>query len=270
MQWDGTGGNIGGWAVQGTFTAVPISSAPPPAPLFTHEDSAVAQATGNVTVITATLSKPVNAGDLLICAAKSPDGSMTSANLSDSAGNIWTVAGGGNFLYLAYCLVSNAAPDGLTLTVTTQNVSHHGVVIDRFTPASGYTAEFSAFSDNLALSSFSTGLNYPYGNQPPGTITSAPIGALAYMGFFVLEGDPACVYSGGYQDGASGTPATIGAQVTESNGDGGFSEYVPSTNVAGTVAMQWDGTGGNIGGWAVQGTFTAVPISSGLLMISLP
>ena len=83
MQWYGTGGNYGGWAVQGTFTAVPISSAPPPPPLFTHEDSAIAQATDNVTVITVTLTKPVNAGDLLVCAAKSPDGSMTSANLSD-------------------------------------------------------------------------------------------------------------------------------------------------------------------------------------------
>ena len=268
MQWYGTGGNYGGWAVQGTFTAVPISKAPPPPPLFTHEDSAIAQATSNVSVITVTLTKPVAAGDLLVCAAKSPDGSMTSANLSDSAGNTWTVAGGGNFLYLAYCLASNAAPDGLTVTVTTQNVSHHGIVVDRFTPASGYTAEFSAFSDNLDLSSFSTGLNYPYGNHPPGTITSVPSGDLAYMGFFVLLGDPSCVYSGGYQDGSSGTSAVIGSQVTESNGDGGFSEYVASTNLVGTVAMQWYGTGGNYGGWAVQGTFTAVPISGGLLMVT--
>jgi hypothetical protein len=270
MQWYGTGGSDGGWAVQGTFRAVPISSAPPPPAMFTHEDSAIAQTTDNVTVITAKLTKPVSAGDLLVCAAKSPDGSMTSVNLSDSAGNTWTVAGGGNYLYLAYCLASNAAPDGLTLTVTTEYSSHHGVVIDRFTPASGYTGEFSEFSDNLALSSYSDGLNYEYGNRPPGTITSVPAGDLAYMGFFVLAGDPACVYSGGYQDGSGGTPALIGSQVTESNGDGGFSEYVPSTNLAGTVAMQWYGTGGSDGGWAVQGTFRAVLSSSGLLMISLP
>jgi hypothetical protein len=263
LTWYGTGAGAIGSSGSMWFTV-----APSPAPLFTHEDSAIAQATGNVSVITVTLTKPVNAGDLLVCAAKSPDGSMTSANLSDSAGNSWTVAGGGNYLYLAYCLASNAAPGGLTLTVTTQNVSHHGVVVDRFTPASGHTAEFSAFSDNLNLSSFSTGLDYPYGNQPPGTITSVQSGDLAYMGFFVLAGDSSCVYSGGYQDGSSGTPAVIGAQVTESNGDGGFSEYVPSTNLVGTVAMQWYGTGGNIGGWAVQGTFTAVPISNGLLMIT--
>ncbi len=82
------------------------------------------------------------------------------------------------------------------------------------------------------------------------------------MGFFVDGGDSSTVYTGGYQDGSSGNPATLGSQVTESNGDGGFSEYVPSTNFVGTVAMQWYGTGGNFGGWAVQGTFTAVPISS--------
>ncbi len=123
---------------------------PPPPPLFTHEDSAIAQATADVTVITVTLTKPVNAGDLLICAAKSPDGAMTSANLSDTAGNTWTVAGGGNFFYFAYCLASNAAPDGLTLTVTTQNVSHHGVVIDRFTPVSGHTADSARSPTTLA------------------------------------------------------------------------------------------------------------------------
>jgi hypothetical protein len=268
LTWYGTGTGAIGSSGSMYFTATEL----PPAASFTHEDSAIAQATTNVTVITVTLPEPVNAGDLLICAAKSPDGSMTSANLSDTAGNTWTVAGGGNFLYLAYVLASNAAPDGLTVTVTTENVSHHGIVIDRFTPAPGYTADFSAFSDNLALSSFSTGLNYEYGNQPPGTITGVPAGNLAYMGFFVLEGDPSCEYSGGYQNGSSGNPAVIGAQVTQPNGDGGFSEYVLSTDSEETVAMQWYGTGANIGGWAVQGTFTAVATSSGsgLLMISFP
>jgi hypothetical protein len=265
LTWYGTGTGAIGSSGSMWFTA-----APPPPAMFTHEDSAIAQATDNVTVITATLTKPVNAGDLLVCAAKSPDGSLTPANLSDTAGNTWTVAGGGNFLYLAYCLASNAAPDGLTLTVTTEHVSHHGVVIDRFTPVQGYTAEFGAFSDNLSLSSFTTGLSYPYGNQPPGTITDVPPGDLAYTGFFVLAGDPGTTYSSGYQDGTSGTPAAIGSQVTESNGDGGFSEYVLSTNLERTVAMQWYGTGSSTGGWAVQGTFAAVPISSGLLMVSFP
>ena len=270
MQWYGTGGNYAGWAVQGTFTAVQIASAPPPPAMFTHEDSAIAQATQNDTVISVTLSKPVKAGDLLVCAAKSPDGSITSANLSDTAGNTWAVAGGGNYLYLAYVLASQAAPSGLTVTVTTQGQSHHGIVVDRFTPVSGYAAEFGAFSDNLSLSSFANGLNRPSGNNPPGTITGVPPGALAYMGFFVDAGDPTCTYSGGYQDGTSGSPALIGAQVTESNGDGGFSQYVPSTNLEGTVAMEWYGTGGNYAGWAVQGTFTAVQIASGLLMVSFP
>ena len=265
LTWYGTGTGAIGSSGSMYFTA----NAPSPAASFTHEDSAIAQATTNVNQITVTLSMPVNAGDLLVCAAKSPDGSMTSANLSDTAGNTWTVAGGGNYLYLAYCLAAKSAPDGLTVTVTTEDVSHHGIVIDRFTPAQGYVAEFSAFSDNLALSSFTTGLDYEYGNHPPGTITDVPPGALAYMGFFVLTGDPATTYTGGYQDGSSGTPAVIGSQVTQTNGDGGFSEYVLSTDYAETVAEQWYGTGTSAGGWAVQGTFTATPASSGLLMANL-
>jgi len=94
---------------------------------FTHADSAIAQATSEVTVLSATLSQPVGAGDLLVAAGKSPDGSMTSANWSDTAGNTWTVAGGGNFLYLAYCLASAPAPDGLTVTATTKHISYHGL-----------------------------------------------------------------------------------------------------------------------------------------------
>jgi hypothetical protein len=227
----------------------------------------IAQATTNVAVLTATLSAPVSAGDLLVCAVKSPDGSMSSANLSDTAGNTWTIAGGGNFLYLAYVLASNAAPDGLTVTITTEHISHHGIVIDRFTPAPGYAAAFGSFSDSLDLSSFSIGLNYEFGNHPPGTISGVPADALAYSGFFVLEGDPACRYSGGFQDGSSGTPAVIGAQVTESNGDGGFSEYVLAADSTGTVAMQWYGTGVSNGGWAVQATFTPRATSTGLLMV---
>ena len=159
--------------MQGTFTAVPASSHPPA--LFAHADSAIAQATTNVAVLSATLARPVSAGDLLVCAVKSPDGSMSGANLSDTAGNAWAVAGGGNFLYLAYCLASNAAPGGLTVTVTTEHVSHQGIVVDRFTPAAGYAAQFGAFSGNLDLSSFTTGLDYPFGNRPPGTLPSASL-----------------------------------------------------------------------------------------------
>jgi hypothetical protein len=270
LTWHGTGTGAIGRSGSLYFTA---TTAPPA--LFTHEDSAIAQATANVAVLSVTLARPVSAGDLLVCAVKSPDGSMSGANLADSAGNAWAVAGGGNFLYLAYCLASAAAPGGLTVTVTTEHISHHGIVVDRFTPADGYAAQFGAFSGNLDLSSFSTGLNYPYGNRPPGTITPVPAGELAYMGFFVLAGDPATTYSAGFQDGPGGNPAVIGAQVTESNGDGGFSEYVLSTDLQDAVAMQWSGTGTSNGGWAVQATFTAVPASSdlttsGLLMIGFP
>jgi hypothetical protein len=271
LTWYGTGtGAIGAsGSMYFTVTTTTTQPTPPANALFTHADSVIAQATTNVAVLTATLTEPVNAGDLLVCAVKSPDGSMTSANLSDTAGNTWAIAGGGNFLYLAYVLVSNAAPGGLTVTITTENISHHGIVIDRFVPASGYTAAFGSFSDRLDLASFSTGLNYEFGNHPPGTITGVPAGALSYAGFFVLEGDPACEYSGGYQDGSHGTAAAIGTQVTESNGDGGFSEYVLATDSTGTVAMQWYGTGASIGGWAVQATFTASQTSAGLLMINL-
>lgn len=231
--------------------------------LFTHEDSAIAQASSNVTVITASLTGPVAAGDLLVCAAKSPDGSMTPANLSDSAGNTWVVAGGGNYLYLAYCLASKAAPNGLDLTVTTQNVSHHGVVVDRFSVASGYVAQFSAFSDNLTLSCPTSGINYQFGLVPPGTINGVQAGALAWMGFFVIGAAPGIAYSGGFQDGAGGTPAVIGSQVALDSGDGGFSEYVEATDASGTVAMEWYGTGGDYGGWAVQGVFTAAALPTG-------
>lgn len=252
LTWYGTGSGSIGPSGSMYFTAI----APPPAALFTHEDSVIVQATTNVTVLTATLTEPVSAGDLLVCAVKSPDGSVTSSNLTDSAGNTWVTAGGGNYLYLAYVLASNAAPSGLTVTITTAGVSHHGIVVDRFTPSSGYVAQFVSFADNLDLSSFSTGLNYPYGNHPAGSLTSVPAGDLAYMGFFVLAGDSSCVYSSGYQDGSSGTPTDIGSQVTESNGDGGFSEYLLSTDSTGNVAMQWFGTGANNGGWAVEGVFT--------------
>jgi hypothetical protein len=260
LTWYGTGTGAIGSSGSMYFTVTDTTGGgPPPAAMFSHADSVIVQATTNVAVLTATLTQPVKAGDLLVCAVKSPDGSMSSANLSDTAGNTWTIAGGGNFLYLAYVLASKAAPDGLTVTVTTEHISHHGIIIDRFTPADGYTAAFGNFSDNLTLSSFTTGLNYQYGNAPPGTIAGVPAGDLAYMGFFVLEGDPACQYAAGWEAGASGTAAAIGSQVTESNGDGGFSEYVLATDATGTVAMQWYGTGRNYGGWAVQGTFIAVP-----------
>jgi len=76
-------------------------------------------------------------------------------------------------------------------------------------------------------------------------------------------------YSGGFQSGSGGTAAAIGSQVTQADDYGGFSEYVLATDSTRTVAMTWYGTGSNAGGWAVEGTFTAVP-SSGLLMASFP
>lgn len=202
---------------------------------FTHQDTAITQATSSVTSVACTLNNAVTAGDLLVSVISVPDSSTT---ISDTASNIWTlIAPVVNGHQIGYCLSAKASTN-LTVTQSGTTAAARFIVVDRFTPQ-GQVAVNSYVSNTIGTSVTS---------GTAGTINGDTGGNLLYAAGHTTTAN--ATFSAGSTLGVS---ATIGSQVGNASGSG-FSEYILGT-VAGVEAPTWTSNVAVTGGETFAATF---------------
>ena len=194
---------------------------------FLHLDAAINQTTTSANSVSVTLGGPVNAGDLLCAIVGTPDSSLSGTQITDNAGNTWTVGITQNNNSIAWCLHSNASSSPLQVTVTTSNAGNLFLVVDRFTYHGNIVSQIGL--------GFNTAQSLSSGNA--GTITGDPGGSLLYGG---IHGT---LSNGTFTAGSSnGLTAAIGKQIGNTGGSG-YSEYIPGTAGPASQSLTWSASG---------------------------
>lgn len=191
-------------------------------PGFLHADTGSAQLTTSGTTVSVTLGNPVSQGDLLTGICGGPVAPV-SANITDTAGNTWAVGTTSNFQTVIWCLASNAAPSGITVTMTLGTGGTLFLGIDRFS-APGPVLPASA----PAAAGANTGTS---GTTPS---VATPAGSLLWG---ALHTDTSSITFTPGTDGTGDTAAGGFSSVTASGS--AFSQYVLAASSTAAEGLSW-------------------------------
>lgn len=180
---------------------------------FAEAKSQIASGATSVSVV---LDGPVAAGDLLVMFVRTSDAAITSGQISDDAGNTWTVAGTQNNVSIAYCLSSAAHAGSCTVTASASLSGQMRLTVQRWSTG-GLGATFKHYVPHVGVAGTS-------GNQ--GTITGEDAGLLVIAGGGASAST--VTYTAGSCNGVAGTIPT-GGQTTSPATGSIFTEYAYPT-----------------------------------------
>lgn len=178
---------------------------------FTFAEAKSQIATG-ATSVSVTLDGSVASGDLLVMIVRTSDSAITSGQISDDAGNTWTVAGTQNNVSIAYVLSSAAHSGTCNVTATASVSGQMRVAVQRWATG-GAGAVFKHYVPHVGVAGTS-------GNC--GTITGEAAGLLCIAGGGASASN--VTYTAGSTNSVAGTIPT-GGQTTSPATGSIFSEY---------------------------------------------